>query len=68
MTYDEGHNAVHIEYLKARPVVTIAEAAELTTLSPSGIRRSIKDGAIPARKIGRRVLIETSVLLDWIAA
>ncbi|MGK2955197.1 MAG: helix-turn-helix domain-containing protein [Solirubrobacterales bacterium] len=66
MSSELAADSFYIEYLKARPVVTVAEASELTTLSQSGIRRAIRNGGVPARKIGRRVLIDTCGLLAWV--
>jgi len=44
------------------PLVTIEQAAEATGLSVSTIRRGIKAGTIPARKIGRSVRVDLAAL------
>lgn len=54
-----------INYLLSRPVLSIHDTAELFDLSRSTIRRAIAAGNLPARHVGRRVLIPTATALAW---
>ena len=46
----------------------VAMAAALTSTSERIVRRAIAEGALEARKMGRRVLIENAALRRWIAS
>ena len=48
--------------------VSIPEAAKLTGVGRSSIYLAIKAGALPIRKIGRRTVIETGALQNWLAS
>ena len=45
--------------------LTVAEAAERTTLSVRTIRRQIHAGRLPARRAGSRILISEADLGVW---
>lgn len=53
--------------LAAKPVLDAGELHELTGVSVSTIRRAIRDGALPTRRLGRRVWIPTDAALSWLA-
>lgn len=44
------------------PLRTVEEAAEALGVSISTVRRGVRDGTIPARRIGRSVRIDMSTL------
>jgi excisionase family DNA binding protein len=60
--------AARLEYLTARPVVSLAEAGELTGLSRSTLLRAIAAGDLASSKVGRRVMIPTAGLLALVGA
>lgn len=45
---------------------TVAEAAEVTRLSESEIKRHVRSGDIIAARVGRRVLIRPERLNEWL--
>lgn len=45
--------------------LSVRDAAALTSLSEYEIRDLVHAGTIPARRRGRRILIDYSALLDW---
>lgn len=47
---------------------TIEDAARITTCGRTSIYQAIKDGALKARKFGRRTLILDTDLRAWLAA
>lgn len=57
---------------KSRPeVLTIAAAAKLyrgTSLTESAIRRLVRSGGIPSRKVGAKYLITASAIENWLNA
>lgn len=67
-TAPEFGTAERLTYLTARPVVSLAEATELTGLSRSTLLRSIDAGTLTATKVGRRVMIPTAALLSFVGA
>lgn len=54
--------------LVAPPVQTIATTAKIANVSPSHVKRAIKDGTLPARHLGRLVRIATPDALEWAGA
>lgn len=52
----------------ATPVLTVPEAAERTGRAPETIRRWIRSGKLPARKVGTQHVIEEQDLEDLIDA
>ena len=46
--------------------ITVQEAARATSLSRSLIWRAISSGDLEARKVGRRVVVETEALRAWL--
>jgi excisionase family DNA binding protein len=46
--------------------VDVAGAAAYTSLSRTAIFKAIRSGQIPAKKIGRRFVIDVRVLDDWL--
>lgn len=60
--------AERIAYLTARPALSIAEAAELSGLSTTTIRRNIAKGALTHNRVGERILIPTTALLALVGA
>ncbi len=60
--------AERIAALLARPVLSPAEAAEITGTSRSTVVRAIAAGDLGRRKVGRRVLIATADVLRWAGA
>lgn len=67
-TAPEPGTAEHLAYLLNRPVVGIVEAGELTGLSRSTVLRAIANGDLFSTKVGRRVLIPTAALLEFVGA
>ena len=48
--------------------LSIAEAAKATSIGKSSIRKAIDTGHLPVKRLGRRVLIESDRLREFIAA
>lgn len=53
-----------IDDLKA---YTVQEAAELLNVTAQTVRHLIKDGKLPAQKVGRPYMITETALKDYIA-
>lgn len=51
--------------LKDKALLSVAEAAEYLSLSRDTIYSLARDGAIPARKIGRRLMLPRARLDEW---
>ena len=47
------------------PVLTVDEAARFLRVNSKTLREAIRAGDVPARRVGRRVLILRDVLLEW---
>jgi len=65
MPASDPRSADRLADLAARPVLSLAESAELLGCSTASIRRAADAGDIRSRKLGRRRYIETSSLLDF---
>ena len=48
--------------------ISVRDAAALTSLSEFEVRKAINSGALPARKVGRRLVILTEDLRRWLDA
>lgn len=48
--------------LAEKPVWSLADASKATTLSTRTLQKMIANGAIPARKVGRRVLLNPAAV------
>lgn len=48
-----------------RGTVTVTEAARIMDVCEDTVRRYIRDGAIPAKRAGRRMLIPKAWLDNW---
>lgn len=46
------------------PLCNVQEFAEITGVSDQTVRRCIREGQIPAMRIGRRLIIRTDKLLE----
>ncbi len=44
--------------LTEKPIWSLTDASEATTLSIRTLQKLIREGTLPARKIGRRVLLD----------
>lgn len=51
-----------------RPLLSAAEAAELTSVSVETVRRAVRSGALPAGRAGRRLRIHADDLEAWLRA
>lgn len=49
-----------------RPTLTVAEAADLLGVSRWLIQQQVGRGALPAVRLGRRILIPRARLLAWL--
>lgn len=47
-------------------ILTVDEAARFLRINPKTLYEAIHQGAFPARKIGRRVIIFRDSLLNWL--
>lgn len=54
--------------LQARPVLDAAQIRELTGLSIPTIRAAIASGDLPPKRVGRRVLVPTHLVMAWLGA
>lgn len=45
---------------------TIAQAAQDTGLSQDTIRQAVLKGDLPAKRVGRRIIVKVSDLTKWI--
>jgi excisionase family DNA binding protein len=66
-TQTADNYAAYLENLKARPSLSIVQAAELANVSKSTVRRAIDAGELPVKRLGRRVLVNTAATLAWTA-
>lgn len=48
-----------------RGTITVTEAARILDVCDRTIRRYIRDGLIPAKRAGRRILIPRAALDNW---
>lgn len=55
-----------LEALDGRLTVTVEEAATILGLGRSAAYEAIRRGEIPARRLGRRIVIPVPLLLDWL--
>lgn len=46
----------------------VKEAAAISGLAPSTIRKYIDDGVMPGRRLGRRILIPKGAFAEWLEA
>ena len=67
-TTPEPGTAERLAYLTARLVLSLAEAGELTGLSRSTLLRAIANGDLPSTKVGRRVILPTAGLIEFVGA
>lgn len=51
----------------SRIVLKADEAAELIQIHPNTLRRLAKQGAVPARKVGKEWRFNKIAILDWLA-
>ena len=49
-----------------RPALSINETAELLGVSAWLVKQAVRDGSLPCRRLGRRVLIPRALLDDWL--
>jgi len=49
-------------------VMNVDEAAGFLRVNPKTLREAVNRGQVPARRIGRVIRLERSVLLDWLRA
>lgn len=49
-----------------RPTLSVAETAELLGVSRWLVQPAVRDGSLPSRRIGRRILIPTARLDAWL--
>lgn len=52
----------------ARPVYTVREAAEQLTLSLNSTYELVRQGVIPHRRLGRRIVVPRKALEDFLNA
>lgn len=52
--------------LYERATITVDEAAELLGLGRSAAYEAVRRGDIPARRLGRRIVIPVPALLAWL--
>jgi excisionase family DNA binding protein len=49
-----------------RPTLSVAETAELLGVSRWLVQQAVRDGSLPSRRIGRRILIPAARLDAWL--
>lgn len=49
-----------------RPTLSIAETAEFLGVSRWLVQQAVRDGSLPSRRIGRRILIPAARLDAWL--
>lgn len=57
-----------LDDLHERATITVEEAAELLGLGRSAAYEAVRRGDLPARRLGRRILIPVPALLAWLGA
>ena len=57
-----------IHDLDDRLTVTVEEAASLLSLGRTAAYEAIRRGEIPARRLGRRLVVPVPALLAWLGA
>ncbi len=50
-----------------RPTLTVAETAELLGISRWLVQQAVRNGSLPSRRVGRRILIPRIRLDAWLA-
>ena len=45
-------------------LISVAETARISSVDQKTIRRGVQDGTIPAKRLGRRILIPRQAFLD----
>ncbi len=50
-----------------RPTLTVAETAELLGISRWLVQQAVRNGSLPSRRVGRRILIPRMRLDAWLA-
>jgi excisionase family DNA binding protein len=48
------------------PVLSVAEVATFLHVNPKTLYEAVRAGDVPARRVGRRVVILRDALLDWL--
>ena len=57
-----------LDDLHERATTTVEEVAELLGLGRSAAYEAVRRGDLPARRLGRRILIPVPALLAWLGA
>ncbi|CAN0577268.1 unnamed protein product, partial [Laminaria digitata] len=48
-------------------VLTVAEAAKAMRVDQKTLYTAVNDGLVPARRVGRRIVILRQALLEWLS-
>lgn len=56
----------HLADIEGRVTLTVDEAAGLLGLGRSAAYEAVRQGQIPARRLGRRLFIPVPALLEWL--
>lgn len=64
----ESHRALVAEVARLRrslppQLVSVSDAARALGVDPRTVRRRVQDGSIPARRVGRRLLVDLEATL-----
>ena len=63
-----AHDVPGTGEMETRPALSVPEAAALLGVSPWLLLQQTRRGAIPHRRVGRRIVYSRQRLLDWLAA
>ena len=63
-----AHDTPDTDDMESRPAMSVPEAAALLGISPWLLLQQTRRGAIPHRRVGRRIVYSRQRLLDWLAA
>lgn len=64
----ETNTGMHAGLTTQRLALSVEEVSETTGLSKAKVRNMIAAGELKAKKVGRRVLVRTEDLLEYLAA
>lgn len=57
-----------LKEVSARPTLTVEEAATVLGIGRSAAYEAARQGELPTRRIGRRLLVPVPALLAWLGA
>ena len=63
-----AHNYPAIALTEGRATVSVEEVANVLGIGRRMAYRAIRNGQLPSRRLGRRIVMPVPILLDWLGA